>query len=172
MASAALMAARRVETQRRSTGKAQQETLVKQTLTDLGLKEVARRPIPNITMAPAVGEFCSESVLGLPKAAEKSDKGRKADVVLRLWDTRLMPIECKVSNSSINSIKRLNNDAAVKAGTWTRDFGVRHVIPTAVLGGVYDLHNLLDAQERGLTLFWAHDLKALTDWVSRTKAVS
>ena len=25
-----------------------------------------------------------------------------------------MPIECKVSNSAVNSVKRLNNDAAVK----------------------------------------------------------
>ena len=80
-----------------------------------------------------------------------------------------MPIECKVSNSYINSVKRLNNDAAVKAVTWKRDFGVRQVVPTAVLSGVYKLHNLQDAQERGLTLFWAHGLKPLTDWISSTK---
>jgi hypothetical protein len=79
-----------------------------------------------------------------------------------------MPIECKVSNSSTNSVKRLNNDAAVKAGSWRTDFGLRQVVPTAVLSGVYKLHNLLDAQERGLTLFWAHDLNRLTDWLART----
>jgi hypothetical protein len=109
MASAALMAASHVQTKRRTTGKAQQEARVKQTLTDLGLKKVAARLIPNVSFAPAPGEFCPESVLGEPKA------GRKADIVLRLWDHRLMPIECKVSNSSLNSVKRLNNDAAVKA---------------------------------------------------------
>ena len=41
---------------------------------------------------------------------------RKADVLVGLHDRRLMPIEAKVSNSFTNSIKRLNNDAAVKAG--------------------------------------------------------
>lgn len=80
-----------------------------------------------------------------------------------------MPIECKVSNSSTNSVKRLNNDAAVKASSWKVDFGLRQVVPSAVLGGVYKLHNLLDAQSRGLTIFWAHDLTPLTDWITNTK---
>jgi len=169
MASASLLAASRVQTKRRTTGKKQQESHVKQVLLDIGLKEVKKRSIPNVTLAPAAGEFCGESLLGLPKSDPKADKGRLADIVLRLWDQRLMPIECKVSNSSLNSLKRLNNDAAVKAGTWKRDFGVHQVVPTAVLGGVYDLHNLLDAQARGLTIFWAHDLKPLTDFLTRTR---
>ena len=38
------------------------------------------------------------------------------------------------------------------------------------MAGVYQLHHLLDAQERGLTLFWSHDLGALTNWIARTKA--
>jgi hypothetical protein len=163
MASAALLAASRVQTKRRSTGKAQQEALVTQALKDLGIKEVAARQIPNVTLAPAAGQFCAESMLGEPKA------GRKADIVLRLWDHRLMPIECKVSNSYLNSVKRLNNDAAAKAGAWRDDFGRRQVIPTAVLTGVYKLHNLIDAQDRGLTIFWAHDLKPLTDFLTSTK---
>jgi hypothetical protein len=105
------------------------------------------------------GEFCGESVLGT----------RKGDIIVRLWDQRVMPIECKVSNSSTNSVKRLNNDAAVKATSWKTDFGLRQVVPSAVLGGVYKLHNLQDAQDRGLTIFWAHDLKPLTDWIAATK---
>ncbi len=80
-----------------------------------------------------------------------------------------MPIECKVSNSSTNSVKRLNNDAAVKAETWRNDFGQNQVVPTAVLGGVYKLHNLLDAQRRGLALYWEHDLAALTSWINGTR---
>jgi hypothetical protein len=163
MASAALLAASRVQTKRRSTGKAQQEALVTQALKNLGIREVAARQIPNVTLAPAAGEFCAESTLGEPKA------GRKADIVLRLWDHRLMPIECKVSNSYLNSVKRLNNDAAVKARAWREDFGRRQVVPTAVLTGVYKLHNLIDAQDRGLTLFWDHDLKPLTDFLTSTK---
>jgi hypothetical protein len=168
-ASAALLATSRVQTKRRTNGKAQQEALVKRALADAGLKEVRRRTIPNVTLAPAAGEFCGESLLGLSRSDPKADKGRLADIVLRLWDHRLMPIECKVSNSYLNSLKRLNNDAAVKAGTWKRDFGVHQVVPAAVLSGVYDIHNLLDAQARGLTIFWAHNLKPLTDFLAGTR---
>jgi hypothetical protein len=94
---------------------------------------------------------------------------RKADFLVRLWDHRIMTIECKVSNSATNSVKRLNNDAAAKAEAWIKDFGTRQVVPAAVLSGVYKLHNLEDAQDRGLALFWAHDLKALTDWIATTR---
>lgn len=159
MASAALMAASRTQTRRRTVGKDQQEAMVKEALKALGFTEVASRKIPNISHAPAPGEFCGESTLG----------NRKGDIIVRLWDHRVMPIECKVSNSSTNSVKRLNNDAAVKATSWKVDFGVLQVVPTAVLSGVYKLHNLIDAQSRGLTIFWAHDLKPLTDWITGTK---
>ena len=94
---------------------------------------------------------------------------RKADFILRLWDDRVLPIECKVSNSSTNSIKRLNNDAAVKAEVWKRDFGQTQVVPSTVLSGVYKLPNLESAQRRGLAIFWAHDLTSLPDWIERTR---
>jgi XamI restriction endonuclease len=160
MASAALMAASRAQTRRRLIGKEQQEAMVKAALVKIGMKEVSSRQIPNLTHAPAAGEFCGESLLGT----------RKGDIIVRLWDHRVMPIECKVSNSYLNSVKRLNNDAAVKATSWKSDFGLRQVVPTAVLSGVYKLHNLQDAQARGLTLFWAHNLKPLKDWIKRTKS--
>lgn len=159
MASAALMAASRVQTSRRNLSKRQQEELVASALKDSGLKEVAPRNIPTFAQAPGPWEFCGESILS----------GRKADIVLRLWDHRIMPIECKVSNSALNSVKRLNNDAAVKAVGWVRDLGLRQVVPVAVLSGVYKLANLLDAQDRGLTLIWSHDLAPLTSWIDRTK---
>jgi XamI restriction endonuclease len=160
MASAALMAASRAQTRRRTIGKEQQEAMVRAALVEIGLKEVPSRNISNVTLAPSAGEFCGESVLGT----------RKGDIIVRLWDHRVMPIECKVSNSYINSVKRLNNDAAVKAEIWKSDFGLRQVVPTAVISGVYKLHNLQEAQDRGLTLFWANNLKPLTDWIGRTKS--
>ena len=159
LASAALMAASRTQTLRRNFGKDQQEKLMKDALRELGFAEVPSRKIETISHAPAPGEFCGESILG----------NRKGDIIARLWDERVMPIECKVSNSSTNSVKRLNNDAAVKAVSWKTDFGLRQVVPSVVLGGVYKLHNLRDAQDRGLALFWAHDLAPLTDWISKTK---
>ena len=119
LASAALMAASRTQTRRRTLGKDQQEEMVKVALRELGFTEVASRTIRTISHAPSPGQFCGESVLG----------NRKGDIIVRLWDDRVMPIECKVSNSSTNSVKRLNNDAAVKASSWKTDFGLRQVVP-------------------------------------------
>src|SRR5581483_560541 len=130
----------------RNQSKKEQEELVENALLQAGLTKVVPRSIPVLHDAPAPGEFCRESVLGSPK------EGRKADLIVGLWDRRIMPIECKVSNSAVNSVKRLNNDAAAKAEKWVQDFGQIPIVPTAVLGGVYKLHNLSSAQQRGLTL--------------------
>jgi hypothetical protein len=160
LASSAMMAMRRVSTRRRHAGKTRQEDRVEGALIGGGLSKVETRSVKgSLLEAPGPGEFCRESVLG----------SRKADFLVRLWDGRLMPIECKVSNSATNSVKRLNNDAAVKAEVWRSDFGTRQVVPTAVLSGVFKLHNLEEAQERGLTLFWAHDLGSLVHWISGSR---
>lgn len=159
IASAALAAAQRTATERRNSGQRAQEESVKMALVAAKFKEVSRRKVKTITDSPKPGEFCMESEFG----------ARKADIIVGLWDKRVMPIECKVSNSSTNSIKRLNNDAAVKAGVWRKDFGERMVVPTALVSGVYKLKNLLDAQSRGLTLFWGHGLDVLIRWIDETK---
>jgi XamI restriction endonuclease len=159
LASAALMATRRLETNRRSGEKQRQEEEVQAALEKSGLKRVPTRVINVLSEAPRAGEFCGESKLGK----------RKGDIIIGLWDGRVMPIECKVSNSATNSVKRLNNDAAAKAEAWRIDFGTVQVVPSAVLSGVYKLHNLEDAQQRGLRLFWAHDIGRLVDWIEKTK---
>jgi putative cofactor-binding repeat protein len=160
VASSSLMAVRRVETSRRTEGKAAQEENVRQALLAYGIEQVsiAGNVIDNLSQAPKAGQFSTEVTLG----------SRKADFVVGLWDQRIMAIECKVSNSALNSVKRLNNDAAAKAEAWTHDFGTRNIVPAAVLSGVYKLHNLQDAQRRGLTLYWAHRLNDLTAWIERT----
>jgi len=48
------------------------------------------------------------------------------------------------------------------------NFGRVQVVPAAVLSGVFKLHNLQQAQARGLTLFWTHDLQAMLDWMRTT----
>ncbi len=108
-------------------------------LTLIGLKQVDPRPIPTVREAPEPGEFCGESPLA----------SRKADIVVALHDGRVMPIECKVSNSALNSVKRLNNDAAAKAAQWLDALGKDQVVPCALLSGVFKKRNLEHAQNRG-----------------------
>lgn len=157
-ASAALVASARILSSRRNEAKKEQEQSVKNALTGIGLMEVPRRTISNLRDAPGPGEFCPESMLGRAKA----------DLVIGLWDNRVMALECKVSNSYVNSIKRLNREATGKAVNWLSRFGQDQVVPGAVISGVFDLPSLLLAQDE-LAIFWAHDLKALTDWVKATK---
>ncbi len=160
VASAALITAQRVSTDRRNLGKDAQESAVKAFLVGMGFKNSGTRVINTLADAPEKGEFCSEAMVG----------SRKADVPVRLFDGRLMPIECKVSNSSTNSVKRINNDAAVKAGIWHREFGTNQVVPAAMLSGVFKVRNLVQAQSGGLTLFWAHDLDQMRAFIESTQA--
>lgn len=162
LATAALLAMRRTETLRRTQGSQLQEQLVASQLRRSRFEQVPTGKVPTLSKAPKPGQFCRESMLGT----------RKADFIIGLWDGRTMALECKVSNSATNSIKRLNNDAAVKATTWRSDFGTVQVVTAAVLDGVYALRNLIDAQDRGLTIFWAHDLNSMFDWMHRTKSDS
>jgi hypothetical protein len=159
LASSVLLAAQRIATERRNDGKQNQETQVKDFLRGLGFKEAEAAAINTIVKGPQAMEFCAECQLG----------DRKADVVVRLHDTRLMAIECKVSNSATNSVKRLNNDAAVKAEYWIKQFGTAQVVPAAALAGVFNVLNLEQAQTRGLCLFWSHDLARLGEFIEATR---
>lgn len=154
-ATTALIATRRLETWRRNVQRRFQEDAVKDRLIRASFRQVERRTVRVIADAPGKQEFCRESKFG----------GRKADFLVGLPDGRTMAIECKVSNSATNSIKRLNNDAAAKAEDWKNQFGSAQVVTAAVLEGVYKLRHLRLAQERGLTLFWSHDLTDMFRWI-------
>jgi hypothetical protein len=159
LASASLIATSRVGTARRNVGKERQEGLVQEALIGAGMSLVPTRKVETMNQAPRPGEFCRESLLGT----------RKADLIVGLYDQHIMATECKVSNSSTNSVKRLNNDAAAKAEVWLHEFGRSNIVPTAVLSGVYKTHNLVNAQDRGMTLFWAHDISKMVEWIQGTR---
>lgn len=116
---AALIATQKVQTARRNTAKDDQEEAVAAVLKLNRYTEVPRRAVSSVSHLPDPGEYCRESLFG----------SRKADLIVRLWDGRAMPIECKVSNSATNSVKRLNNDAAAKAKTWIQEFGTATASP-------------------------------------------
>lgn len=159
VASAALAAAREVETHRRNTSKEAQER-VKDLLAGVGFQEVVAHEIPLLTAAPDPGKFCGETRLA----------GTRADIVVRLCDSRVMAIECKVSNSAVNSYKRIVHDTGGKAATWYRELGAAQVIPAAVLSGVFSPANLNDVQDnKGVALFWQHRLQDLADFVKRAR---
>ena len=154
-ASATLMACQRVQTDRRNLAKTNQENLIATTLMECSFEETERRDIETITDAPAAGKYCREV-----KCVTK-----RADLVVGLWDKRTLLIECKVSNSEVNSFKRLNLETVGKANVWNSYLGTSNVVPAAVLSGVFKKENLEEAQRQGVTLFWAHDLTSLRIWL-------
>lgn len=158
IASASLLANRKVATTRRNAGKSAQEAAVVAMLDSIGWARVPVKKFEIVEDAPKPGEYCVET----------SVHGNKADVVVRLSDRRILLIECKVSNSPVNSIKRLN-DAKKKAVEWKKDLGEATAVPAAVLSGVFDLRHLEDTQRRGLALFWGHDLDQLAKWIRSAK---
>ena len=158
VASAVLVATRKVETARRADAGKKQEAAVKAMLREIGFSEAAPRDMPLLDAAPDPGEFCGESKLG----------DSRADLVIRLYDRRAMAVECKASGSAVNSFKRINHEAAGKARAWRAGFGKRQIVPSAVIGGVFHPANLETAQAEGLAIFWGHRLRDLADFIRST----
>lgn len=156
---AGLLAAQRAVTGRRSAAARRQEQAVEASLLapPLHLTKVPARDIPSPREFLGSGEFCRQSKVG----------GTRADFTIGLRD-RLLLIECKSSNSEVNSYKRLNHEIGDKASVWRRSFG-ESVIPAAVLAGVFKVENLRDAQRGGIAIFWEHDFGALLDFVAAAR---
>lgn len=160
IATSTLMANERTKTFRRNAARRLQEEAVAEALDSEGFREITPPKIISVLEdAPGPGEYCRERSLGEDRA----------DLIIGLWDRRRMPLECKSSNSAVNSVKRVNRESAGKAQRWLRDFGNNQVVPAAVLSGVFKRANLETAQSQGLTLFWAHSLGELVDWVAGTR---
>jgi XamI restriction endonuclease len=151
---AGLRAIQQIQTGRRGESATRQEGAVEAVLSAEGFKKVNPRPI-SLADDLSRREFCRESLV----------VGAKCHVPIRLWDGRLLLIECKVSNSATNSVKRLNRECGGKAATWLGAFGSQS-ITSAVLAGVFKMKNLRDAQERDrLIVSWANDLRSLATFL-------
>jgi hypothetical protein len=168
---ARIMAEQRAQTRRRTESSRAQELAVRKVLLRCGLKYVDRKdvrkrmvelgddPKRGLTTANyqellGRGEFTQETALA----------GAKCDVPVRLEDGRLFPIECKVSNSEVNSTKRLIRETRGKHNEWRREFG-GELMTGAVLAGAFSMINLRQAQQAGVLPFFEHELKALSAFI-------
>lgn len=158
---AGLMAVERVRTTRRNEAAAEQQEAVRNALQTAGLVlDTNTGPIT------APDRMALYSFRAKECTAGRDGATAKCDVPIRLRDGRLLLIECKVSNSSVNSYKRLLHETGQKADRWAQSFGGL-AITAAVLSGVYRLENLQTAQtrEHPIALFWAHNLDVLQQFV-------
>ncbi len=161
LASATLTASQRVQVLRRSDEKAMVEGSVKGLLIGMGWRAAERPPegIQNLLNdSPPARTFLTQVNLG-------SDN---ADVLVRHDDGRLLAIECKGSNSEINSRKRLNKEAVQNARAWLQRFGTQQVVPAVALQGVFKHKYVLEAQDTPMAVFWAHRLDDLRRAIAST----
>ncbi len=162
LATTSLIASQRVQTLRRGDEKSMVEGAVKGLLIGMGWSLApsrAAKGIQNLLKdSPPENTFLTQVNLGADNA----------DVVVRLRDGRLLAIECKGSNSEINSRKRLNKEAAQNARAWLARFG-GEVVPAVALQGVFKDRYLVEAQNTPMLIFWGHRLDDLVRFIELSR---
>ncbi len=159
---AAFVANGRVLTERRTQASKSQEELTREAAKAAGYNMV--KPPANLT-DPTVQMYPATYANGARNLARTS-----MDVPIRLRTGHatgldFLAVECKVSNSSLNSRKRLV-EVTRKREVWDGAGAVYRFRTAAVLSGVFDLNRLIEAQRAGVLIFWAHRLIDLTAFLN------
>lgn len=162
IAVASLIADQKKKTMLRNQQSHAQEEAVRKALINAGLKKVKGHNIDNLDQRPKPGEIFDREV---------SIGGIKADIVLGLFDGRIMALECKVSNSAVNSHKRLNHEIVDKIVKWNKFFDRNTFLGGCVLQGIFTINNLISAQQDGVAIFWSDNLSELVRFVLNTKQI-
>ena len=160
LATTTLAAASTILTGRRGDERAQFEKQVHDLLgstLELVAAETISKPR---SQGPQPGQFMKNAVVG----------AHGADAVVGLYDDRLLCIECKASNSEINSRKRLNKEVVADATDWLSRFGGDIIVPAAAIRGVFKQQYLKEAQDVPIALFWSHRLTDLTSFIESTRS--
>lgn len=158
LASTVAASAQRVQTERRTEEREEVQGAVEAVLVKLGYEESGKPPKRIRTLsgdAPRPGKYVTEAVIG----------EHNADIVVGLGDHRVMAIECKGSNSEINSRKRINKEVAMDAASWISRFGSDNLVPAAVIQGVFNPRYIETAQETPVVFFWTHRLVDLAEFL-------
>lgn len=88
---------------------------------------------------------------------------QEVDIACGLGGTLVLAMECKVSNDTTNSVKRIN-DVLKKAAAWREHWG-SFVQPAALLQGVIGYKDVQRLLHAGVIVFWSHDLPRFERWV-------
>lgn len=159
LATVTLASASKILTQRRSDERVELEDQLHDLLR-VSLTEIPAQPIINVRRdGPKPGEFMRNALVG--------EHG--ADAIVGLYDYRLLCIECKASNSEINSRKRLNKEVGADAKAWLSKFGDDNIVPAAAIRGVFKPEYVKQAQEVPVAIFWSHRLSDLLAFINSTK---
>jgi hypothetical protein len=149
----------RLSSLRRSQAAARQEQAVRNALAAAGYTEFK-------TKSRTLTDPRTEMPEGTYSATARLLAGASVDIPIRMKAAHptglaFIALEAKDTNSAVNSRKRLI-EVMDKATAWN-NAGLPYEFRTgAVLSGVLPLHRLVEAQDRGVWLFWEHRLEDLT----------
>ncbi len=158
LAASVVASAQRVQTARRSDERVELQGALEKLLATLSFTRAdkPRGGIKNLVAhAPKPGTYIAEVLVG----------EHNADVVVGLHDFRILAIECKGSNSEINSRKRINKEVAQDARDWVERFGSDNLVPAAFIQGVFNPRYIEQAQETPVVFFWAHRLADVAEFL-------
>lgn len=161
IASAVVATCQRVQTKRRNDEKAELEGPVVRLLDALSFTRIPtpRGTIMHTEDLPQPGEYMIGATLG----------HHNGDCIIGLYDRRRLALECKSSNSGLNSRKRLNKEVMNDAQRWDAQFGAQ-VLTAAALRGVFKPEYVQDAQDTPVMIIWEHRLDDLKKFIESTKA--
>jgi hypothetical protein len=172
-ATAELMAIQRSSTAARILAAKRQEAAAKTTLTD---PSVGLTFVPTIELQKrgkkagfnAAQGIESHNLRDLLKPGELTAEfkvaGAKCDLPILLPGGLLITLECKVSGSEVNSIKRLIRETVGKRRAWSEEFG-KGVMTGALIAGNFAMTTLEAAQDADMLLFFEHEIDALAEFV-------
>lgn len=147
-----------IQTARRMESSARQEEAARAAARKARYKAVS----PPATLTDPIREMPPSSYA----SASRRLADTNMDIAVRLRESHgtgllFLALEAKVSNSALNSRKRLL-EVLRKRERWDASGKLYRFRTGAVLGGVYDVRRLAEAQDGGVFLFWEHRLGDLT----------
>lgn len=158
-----LIAFQRTSTQSRGESAGAQESSVIQLLQAQGWTKLKTVPIHEPATIPP------KSFMHKTRFAVENGSFQKVDIACGLSRTSVLAMECKVTNDATNSVKRIN-DIIKKADAWQRHWG-NFVVTAALLQGVIKDSDVQRLADRGVEVFWSHNLPAFNAWLAdRTRA--
>lgn len=151
------IAPKQAETQKRNRLSAEQESAIVKLL--IGL-EWTKLPSVTIDTRAAVP---SKHFMRKTRFATATTTAQEVDIACGFAASYVAAVECKVTNDTTNSVKRVN-DVLKKAAAWKAHWG-SFVETAALLQGVIKPEDVQRLTDEGVKVFWSHDLDAFAEWV-------
>jgi hypothetical protein len=154
---APLMSDQFVKTAQRTRLSAAQENAIISLLLSKQWTQDARRPL--ITPADLPPKHFMHKALCRTTALSPGE----VDIALGVSKGLILAMECKVTNDPTNSVKR-TDDVLKKHSAWKPAWGTL-IETAAVMQGAIKYKSIEKLLERGVHVFWSHDLAPFEAWI-------